>query len=44
MELMIDDKINHRFLLLKRYNLVHYPIHASIKEVQLFLSEVSLNL
>lgn len=44
MELMIDDKINHRFLLLKRYSLVHYPIHASIKKVQLFLSEESLNL
>lgn len=44
MKLMIDDKINHRFLLLKRYSLVHYPICASIKKVQLFLSEESFNL
>lgn len=41
---MIDDIINHRFLLMKWYSLVHYPIDADIKKVQLFLSEDSLNL
>lgn len=39
MELMLDDKINHRFLLLKWYSSVHYPIHASIKKESTAVSQ-----